>query len=245
MAGESVVLCTLIWKEGSGPRDPGAKIMITEDGVAFGTIGGGGMERILVEKALEVLDTGKPSILHFAMGVPPREGMIPIDSKCGGEVKLFMDPMRPDPRLIVMGSGLIAQSTARIAHDCGFKVIVVDEAYTAVPENFPFAIIVNGSYPESLKSLEIRRSDFVAVLHGETAFEIDALRKSVAANPRYIGLLGSANKAREHKKQLKEEGFDAEVVDSINGPIGICIGAETPEEIGVSIVAELIMVMHG
>ena len=244
MTGHSIVLCTLTWKEGSGPRDPGAKMMVTEKGATFGTIGGGGMERILIEKALEVLNEGKPRILHFAMGVRARDEMISIDSKCGGEVKVFMDPLRPDPRLIVMGSGWIAQSTARIAHECGFNVIVVDDADTAVPENFPFATILNEAYPDSLKYLDIRQSDFVAVLHGETSFELEALRKAVAAEPRYIGLLGSTNKAREHKKRLIDEGFNPDIVNSIRGPIGICIGAETPEEIGVSIVAELIKVRH-
>ena len=220
-------------------------MVVTEDGSTFGTIGGGEMERILVDKALSVLEEGKPHIFHFAMGVPARGGMIPIDSKCGGEVKIFMDPIVPDPRLIIMGSGGIAQSTAKFAHECGFEVIVVDDSDTANFENFPYATIINEAFPDSLKALNIRRSDLVAMLHGETAFELSGLRKAILSNPRYIGLLGSKNKVSEHKKTLKEEGFDQKIVDSIKGPIGIEIGAETPEEIGISIVAELIKVRYG
>jgi xanthine dehydrogenase accessory factor len=95
--GKQVVLCTLYFKKGSGPRDPGAKMMVTSEGKAIGTIGGGGMERLLVSRALEVMKEGKPRSYHFAMGIPALEGMIPVDSKCGGEVKIFMDPINPEP----------------------------------------------------------------------------------------------------------------------------------------------------
>ena len=215
-------------------------MVVTPDGVALGTIGGGGMERLIIKQALEVLVEGKPRTLHFAMGIPPREGMIAIDSKCGGEVKLFMDIVKPEPRLVIMGSGWISQATARYAKDCGFEVIVVDDAPTAKQDYFPGMTVVNGKYPESLNDVEIRPSDFVAVLHGETAFEIAALRYAVKAKPAYIGLLGSGNKAKKHREQLKSEGFDEKILEAMYAPIGLEINAETPEEIGVSIVAEMI-----
>lgn len=244
--GESAVLCSLIFKEGSGPRDPGAKMLVTADGKATGTIGGGGMERLLIGKALEVMEIGKPRTYHFAMGVPAREGMIPVDSKCGGEVKIFMDPIRPDPRLVIMGSGWIAQAVARYATECNFEIIVVDDAKSARKDWFPEGtIIIKDKYPKSLEQVDIRQSDYVAMLHGETGFEIAGLRHAVKAKPAYIGLLGSGNKRKEHIKQLKKEGFDAEVVETIKGPIGYDISAETPEEIGVSIVAELIHKKRG
>jgi xanthine dehydrogenase accessory factor len=243
--GQSVILCTLVEKKGSGPREPGSKMLVTPDGKPLGTIGGGGMERLIVEQALEALAEGKPRTLHFAMGIPPREGMIAIDSKCGGEVKIFMDVVKPDPRLIIMGSGWIAQAVARYAKDCGFEVIVVDDAPTAKQEYFPGMRVVSGKYPESLTGVEIRPSDYVAVLHGETPFEIAALRHAAKAKPAYIGLLGSGNKARRHREQLKSEGFDEKILDAMYAPIGLEIGAQTPEEIGVSIVAEMIKRKRG
>ena len=244
-AGRAVVLCTLVHKEGSGPRDPGSKMLVTSDGEALGTIGGGGMERRLIDEALEALGEGKPKVVHFALGVPAREGMVSVNSKCGGEVKIFMDVLKPEPRLIIMGSGLIAQAVARYTRDCGFKVTVVDDADTATAENFPGVELVDDGYPESLTKVKIRPSDYVAVLHGETEFEIAGLRHAVKATPAFIGLLGSKNKAREHRRQLKMEGYDPETVDAIRGPIGLDIGAETPEEIAVSIVAELIQAKNG
>ena len=243
--GQSIVLCTLIFKEGSGPREPGSKMLVTPDGKSLGTIGGGGMERLIVTQALEALIEGKPRTLHFAMGVPPREGMIAIDSKCGGEVKIFMDIVKPEPRLIIMGSGWIAQATAHYAKECGFEVIVVDDAVTAKQEYFHEMKVMNSKYPESLEGVEIRPSDFVAVLHGETPFELAALRHAAKVKPAYIGLLGSGNKAKKHKEQLKSEGFDAKVLDAIYAPIGLDINAETPEEIGISIAAEMIKKKRG
>ena len=244
-AGRPCVLCTLTHKEGHGPRDPGSKMLVTVGGETLGTIGGGGMERVLVEEALAALKEGKPRSLHFAMGVPAREGLIPVNSKCGGEVKIFMDVVKPDPALIVMGSGLVAQAVARMAAECGFKVTVVDDAETATESNFPSTNLVTGSYPASLKGVKIRPSDYVVMLHGETEFELAGLRHAVKAKPAFIGLLGSYNKVSEHKEQLKDEGMDASTVDAIKGPIGLDIGAETPWEIGVSVVAELIKVRAG
>ena len=244
--GEPAVLCSLIFKEGSGPRDPGAKMLVTANGKATGTIGGGGMERLLIEKAFEVMELGKPRTYHFAIGIPAREGMISVNSKCGGEVKIFMDPIKPDPRLVIMGSGWIAQAVARYATECNFEVIVVDDADSARADWFPEGTtILNDKYPESLEQVDIRQSDYVAMLHGETGFELAGLRHAVKAKPAYIGLLGSWNKRKEHVKQLKSEGFDAEIVETIKGPIGNDISAETPEEIGISIVAELINKKRG
>jgi len=220
-------------------------MLVTNKGEAIGTIGGGGMERLLVSRALEVMEEGKPRSYHFAMGIPAREGMIPVDSKCGGEVKIFMDPIIPDPRLVIMGSGLIAQAVARYALECGFSIIIIDDADTATKDNFPEMTLVNSAYPESLKSIQIRPSDYVAMLHGETDFEIEGLRYAVEAKPAYIGLLGSRNKRKEHVKQLKSEGLDPDAVENIKGPIGIEIAAETPEEIAISIVAELIQQKRG
>ena len=127
-----------------------------------------------------------------------------------------------------------------------FEVIVIDDAESARIDWFPEGTkIVNEKYPKSLNQVDIRRSDYVAMLHGETAFEIHGLRYAVKASPAYIGLLGSSNKRREHIKQLKSEGLDEDIVESIKGPIGLDISAETPEEIGISIVAELIEKKRG
>ncbi|MBS7620273.1 XdhC family protein, partial [Candidatus Bathyarchaeota archaeon] len=175
------------------------------------------------------------------MGVEPTGNAIPVDSKCGGVVKVFMDVIKPLPRLIIVGSGHIAKPLADLAEKVGFEIIVVDDAETATRERFPTVKeLRNGPFGEEMKNLELRSSDYVAIVHGETLYELEALRTALRSRPAYIGLLGSVNKANQHKKQLIGEGFSRETVESICAPIGLHIGAETPEEIAVSIVAELI-----
>ena len=243
--GRGAVLCTLVEKKGSGPRDEGAKMLVYADGDSISTIGGGGMERFLSQEALRVLEEGRPRTLTFALGVEPEEGAIEIDSKCGGEVKIFMDPIKPDPRLIVIGSGHIGKPLAEFASKTGFEVAVVDDAVTTTPERFPGMELHPGPFEEALESVAVRPSDFVAIVHGETEYELAALRSVLRRNPRYIGLLGSRNKAREHKRQLIAEGFDEDEVEKIHAPIGLEIGAVTPEDIAVSILAELIKARRG
>lgn len=241
--GKPAVLCTIVEKRGSGPRGEGAKMLVYGDGSTFGTIGGGGMERRLVKEALEAIRDGCPRTIAFTMGVEPKEDAVDVDSKCGGEVKVFLDVMKPDPRLIVVGSGHIGKPLADLANAVGFEIIVVDDALTANPERFPYAKkILSGPFEEELKKIDLKPSDFVAIVHGETPYELAALRCFLSHKPAYIGLLGSRNKAREHKGQLISEGYSKEDVEQISAPIGLDIGAETAEEIAVSIIAELIEV---
>ena len=216
-------------------------MLVDPEGGTVGTIGGGGMERRLVIEALEALKEGRPRTVAFTLGVEPKEEAVAVDSKCGGEVNVFLDVVKPDPRLIIVGSGHIAKPLAELAHRAGFEVIVVDDAETATRDRFPTAAELHtGPFEEELDRVEVRPSDFVAVVYGETGYELAALRRMLRRKPAYLGLLGSRNKAAEHRRQLLAEGFSREEVDAIRSPIGLDIGAETPEEIAVSIVAELI-----
>lgn len=223
------------------PRDAGAKMLVEADGESFGTIGGGEMERELVEQAIQALNEGRARTLVFALGVAPKEDAIQVDSKCGGEVKVFLDVIKPNPKLILIGSGHVAKPLAEFADKAGFEVIVLDDAETATKERFPMAkALYTGCFEEELNRVEVRPFDFVAVVHGDPSHETTALTSMLRRRPAYIGLLGSRNKAAEHKRRLIDNGFNKEDVEAIHSPIGLDIGAETPEEIAVSILAELI-----
>ncbi len=241
--GKPVALCTIIGKTGSSPRDEGAKMLIDSDGNTYGTVGGGGMERRLEEEALKALAEGRPQTITFALGVKPREGAIPINSRCGGEVKIFMDIMKPDPRLIVIGSGHIGMPLAHLAHEAGFETIVVDDAPTTTRERFPHATEIRSDPIEKeIEDLKTTPADYVAIVHGESWYELTSLRGLLPRKPAYVGLLGSNSKAEKISEKLISDGLPAEDVARIISPIGIESGAETPEEIAVSIVAELIKV---
>jgi xanthine dehydrogenase accessory factor len=241
--GKPVALCTIVEKTGSSPRDEGAKMLVDSDGNTYGTVGGGGMERRLVEESLKALEEGKPRTITFALGVEPREGAISIDSRCGGEVKIFMDIIKPNPRLIIIGSGHIGMPLAHLAHEAGFETIVVDDAPTTTRERFPHAAeIRSGPFEEEIEGLETTPADYVAVVHGESWYELTSLRGLLPRKTAYVGLLGSRSKAEKISETLIAEGLSADDLARTSSPIGIDIGAETPEEIAVSIVAELIKV---
>jgi xanthine dehydrogenase accessory factor len=240
--GKPAVLCTLVRKEGSGPRDEGAKMLVEPDGAILGTIGGGGMERRLVDEALEAMREGCARSLNFTMGVEAKAGDVSVDSKCGGEATIFLDVIKPNPRIIMVGSGHIAKPLGDLVHMTGFELIVIDDAVTATSERFPNARVFNGDFNEALESVKVIPSDLAVIVHGETEHELATLRRFLPEGLSYIGLLGSRNKAREHKKQLTEEGFNPTLFEVLSGPLGLEIGAETPEEIAVSIIAELIEV---
>ena len=240
LEGKSVVLCTLTKKYGSGPRDEGAKMLVESDGSILGTIGGGSMERLIIDEALEAINEGKSRTINFAMGLEPKEGAVFIDSKCGGEVSIFLDIINPNPRIILIGSGHIAKPVAELAHMTGFEVILIDDALTATDERFPHAVILTGDFVKGINELKIYPSDYLVIVHGETEYELLTLRRFLPENLAYIGLLGSKNKAKNHKEQLLSEGYNPEDIKKLNSPIGIDLGAETPEEIAVSIIAELI-----
>ncbi len=220
-------------------------MLVDPDGGVTGTIGGGGMERALVSEALAALKEGRSRTLDFTLGVEPKDDAIEIDSKCGGEVRIFLDPIKPDPRLIVVGSGHIARPLAEFAARTGFDVVVVDDAKTTTPERFPGMELHSEPFEEEIEKVKVRPSDYVAIVHGETDHELAALRSVLGRKPAYVGLLGSRNKASEHRRQLLSEGFTEGDLVNLHAPIGLKIGAETPEEIAVSILAELIQVRRG
>jgi len=243
-SGKPVALCILMEKKGSGPRSIGAKMIVYNDGETMGTIGGGELERIIVQEALKAIKEGKSKEITLSLG--SGEG-IETGLICGGTIKIFIDIINPKPRLIIIGSGNIAKPLAEIASIVGFEIIVIDDnVKTATKERFPMAkeIIVN-QLTKGLREIGVRSEDFIAIVHGNVEKEYEVLKEILKLKTKYIGLLGSKRKSSEIKKRLIEEGFREEDVERIRSPIGLDINAETPEEIAVSIIAELIMKLRG
>ncbi|MCS7369130.1 MAG: XdhC family protein [archaeon GBS-70-058] len=239
--GERVALCIVIEKKGSGPRNIGAKMIVHRDGRTVGSIGGGKIERIIVEEALKALNENESKTITLSLG--EGEG-IETGLICGGSIKIFIDILNPNPKLIVVGSGNVAKPLTEIASMVGFEVTIVDDnANTATKDRFPTAnkIIVNENLMKGLDEANPNEESFITIVHGDVKKEYEVLKRVLRGKIRYIGLLGSRRKGAELKKKLIEEGFKEEDVEKIRVPIGIDINAETPEEIAVSIVAELIM----
>ena len=239
--GEKVALCIVVEKKGSGPRNIGAKMIVYRDGRSLGSIGGGNLERIIVEEALKALNENESKNITLSLG--GGEG-IETGLICGGSIKVFIDILNPNPKLVIVGSGNVAKPLAEIASIVGFEVTIVDDnASTATRDRFPTAnkIIVNEHLTKGLDEANLSEESFIAIVHGDVKKEYEVLKRVLMGKVKYVGLLGSRRKGAELKKKLIEEGFKEEDVEKIKVPIGIDINAETPEEIAVSIVAELIM----
>lgn len=239
---KKVALCTIIEKVGSGPREVGAKILLSEDSEITGTIGGGNLERFLVEETKKAFREGKPKKVVFSLYKEEREETIQTGLICGGELTIFIDVIEPKKRLIIIGAGHIALSLAKLADIIGFSLIVIDEnAELANKERFPMAERIDtGNFFEILDKLNIDQKDLVVIVHGDPEYDYSALGNILKKKPSYVGLLGSRTKVSKYIKRLKETGVSEEDLEVLHAPLGLDIGAQTPEEIGISILAEII-----
>ena len=246
-SGVSVALCTVVDKRGSAPRDPGAKLAVIGDRV-MGTLGGGEFERLVIEAAKEALREGRPRLIKYSFreGGPP--DAVSTGHLCGGEADVFIDVLTPVPRLIIVGSGHVSLPVARIASVLGWRVVVVDDnPSTATRERFPEAEDIRvGELSEELAKLNLTPSDLVFIALGDAEKEYRVLKVLVGTRVRYIGLLGSRKKGATHLRRLKGEGVDLSSLKGIfHVPAGIDVGSDRPEEIAVSVVAEMLAVLKG
>ena len=241
--GEPAALVTVVRSQGSTPQRAGAKMLVFADGRTVGTIGGGCYENEAIGKARLAIADGKPSLLHFELNddFAQENGLI-----CGGRMDVHVDPLLPDPHLYIIGAGHVGHELAKMAPAAGFRLHVVDDREKfASTERFPDADIVVSPIPEWLHAADLAPSSFVVVVTRGHTHDLDAMRALAARDLRYLGLIGSRAKVARIYELLLAEGLPAECLDRIHAPIGFEIGAVTPGEIAVSILAELIAVRRG
>jgi len=239
---KKVALCTVMEKIGSGPAELGKKIVVAEDGEVIGTIGGGEFERKVKEEALNAIKKGKSKSLKFSLYGGAKKDEVDTGLWCGGTTTVFVDVIEPSPKLIIVGSGHIALPTYKVAELLGFDITVVDdERSTLTKDRFQNAKrIYRADFKKVLKEVKVDERTFVAIVHGEPKHDLAAMRRFIRERTAYLGLLGSPRKVARLKEILRKEGVPEKAIKRIHAPIGIDIGAGTPEEIAVSIAAELI-----
>ena len=239
--GKSGAVATVIATKGSTPREVGAKMLILEDGKIWGTVGGGCMEAEVWQEAMKAIREEKPRTLHFDMTGREAEesGMI-----CGGVMDLYIEPIVPTPRVFIFGGGHISQFVSRMSAMVGFEVAVVDDRpQFANKERFPEAReVIAEEFPLILPKLKMNRSGYVVIVTRGHAYDQEVLEWAVGTEARYIGMIGSRKKIQTVYRNLEEKGIPAEKFRRVHAPIGLDIGALTPEEIAVSIVAQMIQV---
>jgi xanthine dehydrogenase accessory factor len=241
--GQSVALATLIRVEGSTPRELGSKMLVYADGQIVGTIGGGAMEAAVIEAAISAIARGEPRLLQYELREPV-EGDLGI---CGGEAEVFIDVISPRPTLLVVGGGHVAMPVAELGHQCGFRVVVLDDRPEMVSEDrFPHAAErVSGDIVAQLSEMALTSQWHVVIVTRGHAYDQEALRAVVGSQAAYVGMIGSRRKVRTTYERLLAEGVPHSALERVHAPIGLDIGAQTPAEIAVSILAEIIWVRKG
>jgi xanthine dehydrogenase accessory factor len=243
--GEEVALITITSSNGSTPQRVGAKMLVYADGRTVGTIGGGCYEHDALGKAREALRTRKPVTAKYDLNDDFAEetGLV-----CGGQMEVFIEPLEAPPALYVFGAGHVGYYLARAASEAGFEVHVVDDrAAFANRERFPFAAsVVVEDIPGWLTATSLPASAYAVIVTRGHRNDLDALEQLAPRDLRYLGLIGSRAKVARIYDQLLGEGrATLEQLSRVHAPIGLDIGAVTPQEIAVSIVAELIAIRRG
>lgn len=237
--GEIFSLVTIIDASGGAPGKPGFKMIVKQNGETFGTVGGGSLEYILTKEALKAIEEEKPRIFS-------RE-LKDIGMKCGGNVYAFVDVIGYKDRIYIFGAGHVGYSLYKFLKNFPFKIFIIDdrEEFTK-EERFPEANVIKEDMVEFSKKLEIKERDFIVVVSRSHLIDFNVIREILKKEkkPKYVGIIASKNKAKEFKDKLLDENFPEEKINKIHSPIGIEINANTPDEIAISIIAEIIKVKN-
>ena len=233
--GAVAALVTVVETGGSSPRKAGAKMLVRQDGATMGTVGGGKVELETVAAALAAMGEGKPRTVSFTL--TEEHGFA-----CGGHLLVYIEPLAPPPRLIIAGAGHVGRALATVAKAAGFRVIVADDregfaTATQVPDADETLLIDYGSL---FDQLEADRRTAVVIATPSFAQDLAALRATLQTAARFIGVIGSMRKRERLLALLVSEGCTTTELSRITMPVGLAIGAETPAEIAISIVAQLI-----
>jgi xanthine dehydrogenase accessory factor len=242
--GRRGALATIVNVRGSIPSVMAAKMLVRDDGSIAGTIGGGCVESDVRKGAMEVMRDGKPRTFNFNLDQQPDEdnGVV-----CGGSLQVFVEPVAPAPQLYIFGAGHVGLAVYKIATLVGFETVVSDDRdLFANAERFPEAHAVHaGDMDEIMAHLSPSESSYIVIVTRGHQHDLRVLRWALEQPARYIGMIGSGRKVLALYQQLESEGVSRESLKRVFAPIGLDIQAATPEEIGVSIVAELIAIRRG
>ena len=239
--GQKCAVATIVQVNGSIPSFESAKILVREDGSFMGTVGGGCVEAEVWNAAREVIETEKPRHLSFSLGQDAAydEGLI-----CGGQLNIFVEPVIPQPRAFIFGGGHVSKGISKIATLAGFSTSIIDnrEAF-ANAERFPEAEATYAEeYEEVFPKLPVNSSSYIIIVTRGHRDDMRVLRWAVNTPARYIAMIGSKRKTISVVHELEKEGISREAFDKVFAPMGLEIGAEMPEEIAISVVAEMIAV---
>ncbi len=228
-------LATIVQCVGSSPQKEGAKMLVKDDGSIMGTLGGGCLEAEVIQASLIAIRDGSPQTIPFEL--TEKEGGL----VCGGKVLVYIEPIIPEPHLVILGAGHVGRALAKAARFSGFRVTVVDDREECIEkENLDADAIVVNDFETFFLKAHIDRSTYVVIATRGHNHDLDALKAALRTKAQYVGLLGSKRKKALLFKTLGEQGFSQEDISRVITPVGFSIGSVTPEEIAISIMAQII-----
>jgi xanthine dehydrogenase accessory factor len=237
--GRRAAIATIVNVRGSVPSFETAKMLVRDDGSIVGTVGGGCVEAEVWQAAREVMENERPKTLTFNLNHNPKydTGLV-----CGGTLDIFIEPVLPPANLYIFGAGHVAHSLYKTARPAGFDVTVVDdrESY-ANHERFPEAKqVIAEDFDKAMAGLSPNETSYIVIVTRGHRDDMRVLRWAVQTRARYVGMIGSKRKTITIFRELLKEGLPESLFDGVHAPVGLDIGAITPEEIAVAITAELI-----
>ena len=234
--GRSSAVATIVQCSGSSPQKEGAKMLVRDDGSTVGTLGGGCIEAEVVQASLIIIKDGFPLTIPFEL-TEKHGGLV-----CGGKVLVYIEPIIPDPHLVILGAGHVGKALSKVARFSGFRVTVVDEREEyANRDNIPDANeIVMIDFEKVFSKVPVDQNTYLVIATRGHNHDLDALKAGLKTEAGYIGLLGSKRKKALLFKTLRDEEFSQTDIDRVITPVGLPISSVTPEEIAISIMAQII-----
>lgn len=242
-AGKAAALCTIIRARGSVPRHVGSKLLVYADGRLAGTIGGGEMESRVIAAAQEVIQSGEPRTVTYTLA-NPSEGDPGV---CGGEVEIFVEALLPPATLLIIGAGHVGKALLQLGKWLGFRVVFCDDrpefcnpqAAPGADEYLPIPLA------ELPNHFAFNAQTYIVLPTRGVRVDLEALPVLLAMPYAYLGVIGSQRRWLTACKQLAEKGIPLEKLKTVHAPMGLELNAETPEEIALSVLAEIIMLRRG
>lgn len=232
--GRPAALCSIVTTEGSTPRKAGSKMIVTEESLTFGSVGGGKIELQVIEDALHCIESGQTLLKEYSAGEDN-------DMHCYGNCSIFIDPLPNNFKLFIFGAGHVGQALAKVAGNYGFRITLIDHREELIQQlDIEGVDSIFNEYTKAMDTLAFNDRTFIVVCTPSHSFD-EELSLACAQKPHaYLGMIGSKKKVSLAKEFFTEKGLDEETINKIDMPIGVPIHCETPEEIAISILARLI-----
>jgi xanthine dehydrogenase accessory factor len=238
--GKPIVLATVVRSVGSAPRSEGAKMLIHQDGTIDGTIGGGAVEKAVMDLAAKIMGTPETKLVEYDLGKD-------LAMSCGGKMTVFLEPLTPQPQLIIFGAGHIGTALLKIGKMLSFKITVVDNRpeFANHDRLAEADTLIAMDYNQAVKKVSFTPESYIVLVTHRHAHDQELLEYCIQQPFKYIGMIGSKTKVKKTFDILREKETSEDTIRKIHSPIGLDIGADTPAELAIAIAGEIIGIQRG